>query len=423
MEFELSESELLWQHKVRTFLEEHVDKSLRDDVYEGLGLRYHEGHDPKVEEFYRSLGALGWLTVNWPKEYGGLGLSAREQLIFMQELDRVGAPQLELDVTEIAAIIIGFGTEENKQMWLPKIAAHEISFALGYSEPDAGTDLANLTTRAVLDGDQWVINGTKLWNSGAHKCTHEWMLVRTSPDLKRHEGLSLFIVPLDEDGIEYQRIETWGELTTDQTWFVDVRVPKSYLIGDINMGWHYITAALDRHRVKVGFSAPLFGFIDEMVEYCSTTTIDGSRLIDRPEIRHEIADLMVEVDVVNLLSWEIAAAIDRGESPTIAATAQKVLSSELRAKLADVAMSMCGLSGQIRRGDSRSPMDGDLEFLYRRTPRLRFAGGTNEVMRDIVAQRGLGLPRVSRSRPRTGVDVGTALTSPSEVSKSESVAN
>lgn len=423
MEFEFSESELDWQQKVRTFLDEHVDESLKDDVYEGLGLRYHEGEDPQVEEFYRNLGELGWLTVNWPKEFGGLGLSAREQLIFMQELDRVGAPQLELDVTEIAAIIIGFGTEENKKMWLPKIASHEISFALGYSEPDAGTDLASLTTRAVLDGDQWIINGTKLWNSGAHKCSHEWMLVRTSPDLKRHEGLSLFIVPLDAEGIEFQGIETWGELRTNQTWFVDVKVPKDHLIGEVNMGWHYITAALDRHRVKVGFSAPLFGFLDEMVEYCSTTTVDGSLLISRPEIRYEIAELMVEVDVVNLLSWEIAAAIDRGESPTIAATAQKVLSSELRAKMADVAMSMCGLSGQIRRGDARSPMRGDLEFLYRRTPRLRFAGGTNEVMRDIVAQRGLGLPRASRSRPGSSLGTSSAQESHSQGSQREPVTN
>ncbi len=396
MDFELSEDERRWQQEVRAFLKEHVDDSLRAGVFEGLGLEYHEGHDPRVETFYRRLGEHGWLAASWPKEYGGLGLSAKEQLIFMQELDRAGAPQLELDVTEIATVIIHFGTDENKRMWLPKIASHEVTFALGYSEPEAGTDLASLTTRAVLDGDDWVINGTKLWNSGAHNSTHEWLLVRTSPDLERHRGLSLIIVPLDAEGIEYQPIQTWGELRTNQTFFADVRVPRNHLIGEMNQGWRYIAAALDRHRVKVGFSAPMVGFLNTLQDFCSNTRVDGTILLERPEIRQQIAEFIVEVEVVNLLSWEIATAIDRGQSPTLSATSQKVLSSELRARLADFAMNVCGLSGQIRRGDARSPMGGFGEFLYRRTPRLRFAGGTNEAMRDIVAQRGLGLPRSPR---------------------------
>lgn len=271
-----------------------------------------------------------------------------------------------------------------------------MTFALGYSEPEAGTDLASLTTRAVLDGDDWVINGTKLWNSGAHNSTHEWLLVRTSPDLERHRGLSLIIVPLDAEGIEYQPIQTWGELRTNQTFFADVRVPRNHLIGEMNQGWRYIAAALDRHRVKVGFSAPMVGFLNTLQDFCSNTRVDGTILLERPEIRQQIAEFIVEVEVVNLLSWEIATAIDRGQSPTLSATSQKVLSSELRARLADFAMNVCGLSGQIRRGDARSPMGGFGEFLYRRTPRLRFAGGTNEAMRDIVAQRGLGLPRSPR---------------------------
>ncbi len=404
MDFNLTASELDWQRQVREFAEENVDDTLRAGVFEGLGLEYHESHDPRVTAFYNALAERGWLTVTWPKEYGGLGLSAKEQLIFMQELDRAGAPQLELDVTEIAAVIIHFGSEHNKRTWLPRIAAHDVKFALGYSEPEAGSDLASLATRAVLEGDEWVINGTKLWNSGAHNGTHEWMLVRTSADLPRHRGLSLIIVPLNAPGIEYQSIDTWGELRTNQTFFDNVRVPRENLIGEVNQAWRYITAALDVHRVKVGFSAPLFGFMDELRKYCARTTVDGTLLIERPEVRMGLANLMIEVDIVNLLSWEIAEAIDRGESPTVSATTQKVLSSELRARLSDFAMTTCGLQGQIRRGDAHAPMDGFAEFLYRRTPRLRFAGGTNEVMRDIIAQRGLGLPRLSRRPPPTTAD-------------------
>jgi len=396
MDFQLSQAELAWQRQVRSVLEQEVDDAMRADVFEGLGLEYHDGHDPRVEAFYKTLGDRGWLGASWPEEYGGLGLSMIEQLIFMNELDQVGAPQLELSVTEVATAIIHFGTDANKRHWLPKIAAHEVTFALGYSEPEAGTDLASAATRAELHGDEWVINGTKLWNSGAHNCTHEWLLARTSTELQGRHGLSLLIVPLDAKGISWQPIRTWGELRTNQTFFDDVRVPKDYLVGEVNRAWHYITSALDFHRVKVGYSAPMVGFLKKLKEYCSTTTVDQTLLIDRPEIRQQLAQLMVEVDVVNLLSWEIAAAVDRGESPTVAATAQKVLSSELRARVADFAMSACGRSGQLRRGDPHAPLGGDAEFLYRRTPRLRFAGGTNEVMRDIVAQRGLGLPRISR---------------------------
>ena len=169
-------------------------------------------------------------------------------------------------------------------------------------------------------------------------------------------------MPMDAEGIEYQPIQTWGELRTNRLFFTDVRVPRNHLIGEINQGWRYIAAALDRHRVKVGFSAPMVGFLESLRTFCSTTRIDGVILLDRPEIRQQLAEFIAEVEVVNFLSWEIAAAIDRGESPTISATSQKVLSSELRARLADFAMNVCGLSGQIRRGDSRAQWAASASF-------------------------------------------------------------
>ena len=401
MDFDLSVEEQLWQRKVRSFLEEHWDQAHNDEIFEGIALADRVGGDPVAVDFSKRLGEQGWLTVTWPRDYGGMGLTARQELIFMQELDRVGAPHLDLDVTEIAAIIIHFGTEDNKQRWLPKIASREIKFAIGYSEPDAGTDLASLATRAVLDGDEWVVNGTKLWNTEAHLATHEWMLVRTSSERARHSGLSLMIVPMDAEGVSYGEVKTWGEIRTNQTFFDNVRVPRSYLVGEVDQGWKYISAALDLHRIKVGFSQHLVSLVEDLRRYCARTVVDGKVLLDRPEVRQQLAQFMVEVDLVNLLSWEIAESLDRGESPTVSATAQKVLSSELRARLADFAMSTYGLGGLVRRGDPRAPMKGLGEFLYRRTPRLRFAGGTNEVMRDIVAQRGLGLPRSARRAPST----------------------
>ena len=399
MDFELSHEQRLWQQEVRAFLAENADDSLRADIFDGAELGDHDS--PRVEDFYRRLAARGWHSINWPSEYGGLARSAIDRMIFMHELDRAGAPPLELTVNGLAPVIIRCGTDENKQMWLAKIAAHEVTFALGYSEPDAGTDLASLKTRAELDGDEWVINGTKLWNSAVHHSTHVWMLVRTSTDVPKHRGLSLIIVPTDSKGIEYQAMQTWGEIRTNASSFVDVRVPKDHLIGEIGHGWEYIVAALDLERMQVGANAvALRRFLDEVLYHCSHTSVDGRLLIERPEIRHRIAELMVEVDVVDLLSLEIASAIDRGETATVAATTQKVMSSELRTKVADFAMNACGLSGQIRHTDPRLPMGSQAEFLYRQAPVRRFAGGTNEVMRDVIAQRGLGLPR----SPRGGRD-------------------
>ncbi|MFI5957534.1 acyl-CoA dehydrogenase family protein [Cryptosporangium sp. NPDC051539] len=420
MDFDLSVEEQRWQQKVRSFLEEHWDRSHNDRIFEGIPLGDQVGGDPVAADFTRRLGEQGWLTVTWPREYGGMGLTARQELIFMQELDRAGAPHLDLDVTEIAAILIHHGTEDNRQHWLPRIASREIKFAIGYSEPDAGTDLASLSTRAELDGDEWVINGTKLWNTEAHLATHEWMLVRTSSERARHGGLSLMIVPMDAEGVSYGEVRTWGEIRTNQTFFDDVRVPRSYLVGEVNQGWTYLTAALDLHRIKVGFSQHLVTFVEDLRRYCARTAVDGTVLLDRPEVRRQLAQFMVEVDLVNLLSWEIAESLDRGESPTVSATAQKVLSSELRARLADFAMSTYGLAGLVRRGDARAPMKGLGEFLYRRTPRLRFAGGTNEVMRDIVAQRGLGLPRSARRAPSAGTGTPTPRPVVKEVASSGS---
>jgi alkylation response protein AidB-like acyl-CoA dehydrogenase len=394
MDFNLTDGQQAWQEEIRQFLEANVDDELRGHVFQGR--LFGDESSPAVLEFYDKLGARGWQATNWPKEHGGLDMSATDRYILMDELESYGAPRLEFTVTGLAPIIIRFGTELNKKMWLPKIASHEVTLALGYSEPDAGTDLANIATRAVLDGDEWVINGTKIWNSGAHHCTHEWMAVRTNPDVSRHKGLSLIIVPLDSPGIEVQPIMTWGTVRTNQTWFNDVRVPKDYLIGEVNRGWDYLVGALDFERVSIGFSGSLRSFLRKLTDFCKSTVIDGEVLAKRPEVRMGLAELEVDVDVINLMSLEIASLIDSGVIPTVTATSQKVMSTELRSRMADFAMRTIGPWAQVARDDPRAPMDGDSEFLYRHAPLHRFGGGANEVMRDIVAQRGLGLPASQR---------------------------
>jgi 3-oxocholest-4-en-26-oyl-CoA dehydrogenase alpha subunit len=203
-------------------------------------------------------------------------------------------------------------------------------------------------------------------------------------------------VPLDAEGIEVQPIWTWGGVRTNQTWFNDVRVPRDHLIGEVNRGWDYIVGALDYERVSIGFCGSLRRFLDRLIEHCKTTTLDGEVLINRPEVRTGLAELQVEVDVVNLMSLDIASQMDQGVIPTVTATAQKIMTTELRTRLADFAMQIHGLWGLFDRSDPRAPLGGDAELLYRVAPMFRFGGGANEVMRDIVAQRGAGLPRGGR---------------------------
>ena len=389
MRYEYTAEQLAWRDEVRRFVRNAVTPELVAEM-RAVG---NEGDGPLARAFHRQLFEKGWWGIGWPKEFGGLGKSAVDQYIFIEEMEAAGAPGMRLSITSVAPTIRRVGTEAQKQRWLPPILRGEIEFAIGYSEPDAGTDLAALKTRAVLDGDEWVVNGQKIWNTGAHTATHNWLAVRTEPDAPKHKGISLLIVPMDRPGITVQGLETWSGIRTNAVFFEDVRVPRDHLIGERGNGFYYVMMALDFERITLGSTGLLRRLLEELKAFVRRTVRDGRPLGAVPWVRRALADLEMRVEVGRQLGLLNAWLIDQGIVPTKEGSMAKVYVTELNAHLASVGMEILGLAGQLGPDDPAAPLHGRLQWLYTTAPMQRFGGGTNEIQRCIIAQRGLGLPR------------------------------
>jgi len=377
---------------VREFLRENVTEALRVEVAEH-NLEHPGG---EVAAFRRKLGAKGWFGLNWPAEYGGLGLGAVHLHLLMSEFEYWGVPGPDLTVTSIAPMIMRHGTEQNKQEFLPAIARGEMTCALGYSEPDAGTDLASLRTRAVRDGNEWVINGSKIWNSGAQRSTHEWLCVRTDPDAPRHRGISVIVVPVDSPGVRIRPLIAWSGYRTNEVFFDDVRVPVTNLIGEENHGWSYITGALDLERGALTNAGDLRRALDELQVLARTPRLDGSVPLENPAIRRRLAQAEADVEVAGLMGHEASSMLADGVIPTVEVSVEKVFSSELRQRIADLGIDVLGAEGLLAHRNPEARAGGRFEKLYRFAPLMRFGGGTNEVLRDVIAQRGHGMPSYGR---------------------------
>jgi 3-oxocholest-4-en-26-oyl-CoA dehydrogenase alpha subunit len=392
VDFEWDADQRVWRTKVWVFLRDNVTPALREEIAEH-GLEHPDG---EVAAFRRKVGEKGWFGVTWPREYGGLGLSATHQNILMAEFEYWGVPGPDLTVTSVAPMIMRHGTEQNKREFLPAIARGEMICAVGYSEPDAGTDLASLRTRAVRDGNEWVINGSKIWNSGAQRSTHEWLCVRTDPDAPRHRGISVIIVPVDQPGVTIRPLYAWSGYRTNEVFFDDVRVPLSNLIGEMNQGWSYITGALDLERGALNTAADLRRAVVELVKVAGQPCRDHTIPLHDPVFARRLAQVQADADVAILMSNQAASLLDAGVMPTIEASVAKVFSSELRQRIADLAIDMLGPDGLMAYRNRYAPADGRFERLYRSSPLMRFGGGTNEVLRDVIAQRGHGMPSYGR---------------------------
>ena len=387
MDFGLSDAQESWRHEVLHFLDTHMTADVFAENQRGWK---NGGGGPAVKAFLKRVADEGWYGLNWPREYGGQERTAVEQLIFVDEFEYAGAPSPDPTATVVGPTIMHLGTDADKARWLPAITSHEMTCALGYSEPDAGSDLASLTTRAELDGDEWVINGAKIWNSGADHYTHEWLAVRTSQEERKQQGISIIIVPLDTPGIELQPIETWAGHRTNSLFLTDVRVPRDYLFGEIGEGWKYITGAMAFERGGNGCGA-LRRVLDELIEYCRQS-VDGRRLIDQPGVRQRLAALEVDVEISRLLAYQTAAMVDQGSIPVVAATVEKIATAELRIRMADWATQIVGRSSLLTSADPAAPLAGHLEQFYRQSPLYFFVAGANDVLRDVIA-RSQGLPR------------------------------
>ncbi|TMA39894.1 MAG: acyl-CoA dehydrogenase [Deltaproteobacteria bacterium] len=332
-----------WRHEVRAFVRRHVTPALRAE----LRASGNEGEGPLARAFHRQLFDKGWWGIGWPQEFGGLGKSAVDQYIFIEEMEAAGAPGMRLSITSVAPTIRRVGTEEQKQRWLPPILHGDIDFAIGYSEPDAG----------------------------------------------KHKGVSLLIVPMDRPGITVQGLDTWSGIRTNAVFFEDVRVPRDHLIGERGNGFYYVMMALDFERITLGSTGLLRRLLEELKTFVRRTIRDGRQLGAVPWVRRALADLEMRVEVGRQLGLLNAWLIDQGIVPTKEGSIAKVYVTELNARLSSVGMEILGLAGQLAPDDPAAPLHGRLQWLYTTAPLQRFGGGTNEIQRCIIAQRGLGLPR------------------------------
>ena len=379
-----------WPDDLRQFIEDVMTPELAAEI---RTIFHGEGGGPLIKAVQSEVDRRGWLKKSWPVEHGGEGASPWYRYILAFELRYAGIPFSQGSANMIAPSIARFGTEEQQRTLVPKIWSGEITCALGYSEPDAGTDLASLKTRAVRDGDEYVISGQKIWTSGAHRCSHVWLAARTDPEAPKHRGISMFVLPLDLPGITIRPIWTSAGVRTNEVFYEDVRVPAESLIGEENRGWYIIANALDHERVTVGIDdhIDLIQVYDQLVQFLRE---DQMGRIDRDATRRNLAQIRIDLLAHRALLLNNAAIVAQGGTPTKEASMVKIWGTELRHRLADVGTDLLGRYGALRaESGEMAPLRGRLEATYRYAPVVRFAGGTNEVQRNIIAQRGLGLPR------------------------------
>jgi 3-oxocholest-4-en-26-oyl-CoA dehydrogenase alpha subunit len=354
------------------------------------------GDGQAYREVVRQLGRDGWLALGWPREYGGRGGSLLDQLIFTDEAAIARVPVPFLTINTVGPTIMRFGTPEQKAHYLPRIAGGEIHFSIGYSEPEAGTDLAALRTRAVRDGGEYVINGQKMWTSLIQYADYVWLACRTDPGAPRHKGLSILIVATDAPGFSWTPVHTMAGATTSATYYSDVRAPASALVGEENRGWPLITNQLNHERVALTSAAPIQSALREVRGWAAATKLaTGQRVIDQEWVQLSLARVHAKAEFLKLVNWRIAAEAGQGPGPA-AASATKVFGTELATEAYRLLMEVLGTHADVREGSPGAVLSGRIERMHRAALILTFGGGTNEVQRDIIAAAGLGLAVTSR---------------------------
>ena len=389
MEYGSSPELETFRQEVRQFITEIRTPELTRELEDPESAAMRGG--PALRKIRDQVQARGWMKMTWPVEFGGEGKSPWYQFILSEEFTAAGIPYGRGTASMIGPAIERFGSDEQKAKYLPPIWSGDMTLALGYSEPNAGTDLASLETMAVKDGDEWVINGQKLWTSGAHVSTHVWLAARTDPTAPKHRGISMFIVPLDAPGVSVRPIWTMGGVRTNETFYDDVRLPAEALVGEPGRGWYILANALDFERVAIGDGGALHKQFARLVKHMRT---EKPKKFSDPVVRQRLAEAELNLEVMRALMLTNASIVARGDTPTMEASMSKVWTTELRYTLSSLGVDVLGRDGVLSRGSNgEEPLGGEFDVAYRASPFLRFGGGTNEVQRDIIARRGLGLPR------------------------------
>jgi len=395
MDFMFSEDEEAFRQEVRQWLREEIpqrwielDPGIWEETEESWAL---------ARGFQLRLGEKGWLAPAFPLEYGGLELSHMKRLVLAEELAYNRAPvsvEVEITVNWVAPSIMLFGSEQQKKDYVTRIARGEIIFCIGYSEPDAGSDLASLKTRAVEDSDCYVINGQKIWCSYGHLADYCWLAARTDPDAPRHQGISVFVVDMKTSGITVRPLTNiLNRHSFNEVFFDEVRIPKENLVGQKNNGWYQLMIALDLERSSIGWAAANQRIIEELIEYAVTTKRNGAPLASDPLIRNQLAQLVVENEVARMMAYRIAWMYSRGFHPSYESSMSMVFISEATRRTADAGMRILGHYGELDRDSKWAVMNARLMRMCLSSLSIGVGGGSNEIQRNIIAMRGLGLPR------------------------------
>ena len=393
MQLEYTPEQDRLRHDLRGYFADLMTPELREALT-STGGEYGDGQ--AYRQVVRQLGHDGWLTLGWPHEYGGRGRPMLDQLIFTDEAAIAGVPVPFLTINTVGPTIMRYGTAEQKASYLPRIAAGELHFSIGYSEPEAGTDLAALRTRAVRDGHDYVINGQKMWTSLIQYADYVWLACRTDPEAPRHKGLSILIVPTDVAGFSWTPVHTVAGPTTSATYYSDVRVPATALVGEENRGWSLVTNQLNHERVALTSAAPVRSALHDVRQWAQATKLgDGRRVIDQEWVQLILARVHAKAEFLKLINWRIAAEAAQSPNPA-AASATKVFGTEFAVEAYRLLMEVLGANAYVRQGSRGAVLQGRLERMHRSALILTFGGGTNEVQRDIIAAAGLGLPAARR---------------------------
>ena len=391
MHLALTAEQEAFRSEVREYFSSVMTPEIRDKQ-----MRYDLDSET-YKALIRRVGADGWLCVSWPKEYGGRDLSELEQFLYYDEVQRLGVPIPFLSTNTVGPTIMRYGTPEQKTDLLPKILHGDIHFSIGYSEPEAGTDLASLRTRAVREGDEYVINGQKMWTSLVNHADYVWLACRTDPDAPRHKGISILIVPTDAEGFSWTRIDTMGGGLTSATYYENVRVPVDNLVGEEHRGWQLMTNQLNQERIALSSSGVVERRLTEVRRWAQETKLaDGRRVIDQEWVQLNLARVRAKLEFLRLLNYKVAWSAAAGNLEPAEASAMKVYGSEFYIEAYRLLMEVVGSNATVKKGSPGEALEGDLEIAIRAAPILTFGGGTNEIQRDIIATLGLGMPRSPR---------------------------
>lgn len=395
MKIEFTPEQQALKEELRAYFDKLMTPELREEVDAAVG----EGGGPLFWQAMEQLGKDGWIGVGWPKEMGGRGLSEMEQFIFVEEVMRAGFPFPFLTTESVGPILAEHATGRLKELLVPQILAGKLILGIGYSEPGAGTDLLSLKTSAKKDGDEWVINGQKMWTSLAHHADWIWLAARTNfdPEVKKHSRISIFLVPTDAEGYSCTPVHTLGDVRTNATYYENVRVPEDHLVGGLDMGMMLIFSQLNRERLSLVNVGAFLGLFNQLTDWCRETDMpNGGKVIDQPWIQMNLAKCRTGLEALKLICYRQASEMAQGRLSMEDASAAKVYGTEFFVELYRRLGEILGAAGILHRTSKGAVLNGRLEQLYRTASIITFGGGTNEIQRDLIARGGLTMPRAKR---------------------------